>query len=161
MVYISYLSNNLKHLYSSCVSPSNVASTNSMLPPTPIEIQILNTGKSLFTRDAQEKNGNARGGSKFSLTLKSKSELVYFQTKDATVAKDFEAVTYPYKLRAKGVAKQLLVTRQSSLAIPDGELALYFKCFGVVKKAVRQFDAFNHQISSCPRRMMLLFERGY
>ena len=35
-----------------------------VVPPTPIENQILNTGKTLLTRDAQKRNGNAEGGTK-------------------------------------------------------------------------------------------------
>ena len=69
-----------------------------------------------------------------------------YETRDTTFAKDFEEITYTCRLRAKGVAKQLLVTAQSSLLIPDVELALYFGQFGVVKKVVGQSHAFNHQI---------------
>ena len=54
-----------------------------------------------------------------------------------------------------GVAKQLLVTVQSSPLIPDAELALYFRRFGVVKKAVGQSHAFNHQIDSGLRHIIL------
>ena len=36
--------------------------TITAIPPTPIEIQRLNTGKSLLKRVAQEGNGNAEGG---------------------------------------------------------------------------------------------------
>ena len=38
--------------------------TFTVIPPTPIKNQRLNTGKSLHTRDAQKGNGNAVGGSK-------------------------------------------------------------------------------------------------
>ena len=61
-----------------------------------------------------------------------------------------------YRLRAKGAAKQLLVAVQSGPLIPDGELALYFRRFGVVKKVVGQSYAFNHQINSGLRRIILL-----
>ena len=35
-----------------------------VIPPTPIENQRLNTGKSLLTWDAPNKNGKAEGGTK-------------------------------------------------------------------------------------------------
>ena len=60
-------------------------------------------------------------------------------TRDATFAKDFEGVTYTYRLRAKGATEQLLVTVQSSPLIPDSEPALYFRQFGVGKKVVGSF----------------------
>ena len=66
------------------------------------------------------------------------------KTRDITFAKDFEGVTYTDRIRAKSAAKQLLVTVQSISLIPDGELALYFRRFGVVKKVVGQSYAFNH-----------------
>lgn len=44
----------------------------------------------------------------------------------------------------KGAAKQLLVAVQSSPLIPDEELGLCLKRFGVVKKMVRKFHDFNH-----------------
>ena len=37
-----------------------------------------------------------------------------YETRDATFAMDFEGVTYTYRLRTKGAAKQFLVTVQSS-----------------------------------------------
>ena len=55
------------------------------------------------------------------------------QARDTMLAKDFEGVTYMYRLRAMGAAKPLLVTQQSSPLIPDGELPLYFRRFGVVE----------------------------
>ena len=55
-----------------------------------------------------------------------------YETRDATYTKDFEGVTCTYRLQAKGAAKQLLVTVQSSPLIPDGELALYFRWFCMV-----------------------------
>ena len=39
---------------------------------------------------------------------------------------------------------------------PDGELAFYFRRFGVVKKVVGQSYTFNHQIDSGLRRIILL-----
>lgn len=45
-------------------------------------------------------------------------------------------VTYKYRLRAKGAAKQLLVTVQSTPLIHDEELVLYFAQFNVVKKVI-------------------------
>ena len=59
-----------------------------------------------------------------------------YQTRDATFAKNFEGFTYTYRLKAKSTAKHLLVTVQPSQLIPDGELALYFRQFGVVKKVL-------------------------
>ena len=79
-----------------------------------------------------------------------------YETRYATFAKDFEGVTNMYRLRAKGAAKQHLVTVQSGPLIPDGELTLYFRRFGVVKKVVGQSYAFNHQINSGLRRIILL-----
>ena len=35
-----------------------------------------------------------------------------YETRDATFVKDYQGVTYTYRLRAKGAAKQLLVTVQ-------------------------------------------------
>ena len=35
-----------------------------------------------------------------------------YETRDATFVKDYEGVTYTFRLRAKGAAKQLLVTVQ-------------------------------------------------
>ena len=66
-----------------------------------------------------------------------------YETRDATFAKDFEGVTYRYRLRKKGAAKQLLVTVQSNPFIPDGKPTLYFRQFGVVKKVVGQSHTFN------------------
>ena len=43
--------------------------TLTVIPPTPIENQILNTGKSLLARDAQKENGNAEGGTKKRMDL--------------------------------------------------------------------------------------------
>ena len=77
-------------------------------------------------------------------------------TRDGTFAKDFEGVTYTYRLRAKSAAKELLVTVPSRPLIPDGELALYFRRFVVVKKVVGQSYAFNHQIDNCLRCIILL-----
>ena len=77
------------------------------------------------------------------------------KTRDATFAKSFEEVTYTYRLRAKGAAKELRVTVQSSPLIPDGEFTLYFRRFRVVKKVVGQSYAFYHQIGSGLRRNIL------
>ena len=72
-----------------------------------------------------------------------------YEIRDAMFAKDSEAFTYTYGLRAKGTAKQLLLTVQLRPVIPDGELALYFRRFCVMKKVVGQFYAFSHRIDSC------------
>ena len=53
---------------------------------------------------------------------------------------------------------QLLVTVQSSPFIPDEELALYFRRFRVVRKAVGQSHTFNQQIDSGLRLIILLNE---
>ena len=84
-----------------------------------------------------------------------------YEIRDAMFAKDSEAFTYTYGLRAKGTAKQLLPTVQSRPLILDGELALYFRQFGVVKKVVGQFYAFSHQIDSCLRRIILLLNKYF
>ena len=78
------------------------------------------------------------------------------ETKDARFAKDFEGITYTYRLRTTSAANQLLVTVQSSPLIPDGELVLYFRWFDVVKKVVGQSHSFNHQIYSDLRCIILL-----
>ena len=67
-----------------------------------------------------------------------------YETRDATFVKDFEGVTYMFRLRKKGAAKQLLVIVQSSPFIPDGEPTLHFRQFGAVKKVVGQSHTFNH-----------------
>ena len=67
-----------------------------------------------------------------------------YETRDPMFAKDFEEVTYTYRFWERGAAKQLLITVQPIPLIPDGELALYFRRFGVVKKVVGQSHAFNH-----------------
>ena len=79
-----------------------------------------------------------------------------YETRDAMFAKDFEGITYTYRLRAKGAAKHLLVTVQLSQLIPHGDLALFFRRFGVVKKVAGQFHAFNRQIGNGLRRIILL-----
>ena len=78
------------------------------------------------------------------------------ETKDARFAKDFEGITYTYRLRTTSAANQLLVTVQSSPLIPDGELVLYFRWFDVVKKVVGQSHSFNHQIDNDLRCIILL-----
>ena len=85
----------------------------------------------------------------------SATEQIY-ETRDATFAKDFEGVSYTYRIRSKGAAKQFLVTVQSSPLIPDGELPLYFRRFGLVKKVVGQSYALKHQIDSSLRNIILL-----
>ena len=65
-------------------------------------------------------------------------------------------VSYTYRIRSKGAAKQFLVTVQSSPLIPDGELPLYFRRFGLVKKVVGQSYALKHQIDSSLRNIILL-----
>ena len=50
-----------------------------------------------------------------------------YETRDATFAKDFEGVTYTYRLQPKGAAKQLFVAVPSSPLIPDGGLVSYFR----------------------------------
>ena len=67
-----------------------------------------------------------------------------YETRDATFVKDFEGVTYMFRLRKKGAAKQLLVIVQSSPFIPDGEPTLHFRQFGAVKKVVGQSHTFKH-----------------
>ena len=67
-----------------------------------------------------------------------------YETRDASFAKDFEGVTYTYRLLTKSAAKQLLVTVQSSPLIPDGEPALHFRWLSVVKKVVGQSYALLH-----------------
>ena len=67
------------------------------------------------------------------MTFDSTATKQIYETRDATFAKDFEGVSYTYRIRSKGAAKQFLVTVQSSPLIPDGELALYFRRFGVVE----------------------------
>ena len=62
-----------------------------------------------------------------------------YKTRGARFAKDFDRVTYKYWLQAKGATKQLLETVESNPLIPDEELALYFRWFGVVKKVVGKF----------------------
>ena len=84
-----------------------------------------------------------------------------YEIRDAMFAKDSEAFTYTYGLRAKGTAKQLLLTVQSRPLIPDGELALYFRRFCVMKKVVGQFYAFSHRIDSCLRRIILLLNKYF
>ena len=79
-----------------------------------------------------------------------------YETREATFPKDCEGVTYTYRVQAKGSVKQLLVTVQSSPLIPDREIASYFRRFGVVKRVVGQSYAFNHQIDSGLRRIILL-----
>ena len=76
-----------------------------------------------------------------------------YETKDTTFAQDFEGVTYTYRLQASGAAKKLLVTVQSSQLIPNGELALYIRRCGVVKKVVGQSHTFNHHIDGALRQM--------
>ena len=53
-------------------------------------------------------------------------------------------------------AKKLLVTGQSSPIIPDGDFALCFRRSGVVKRVVGQSYAFNHQIDTGLRSIILL-----
>ena len=92
----------------------------------------------------------------WSVTFDTAATKQIYETRNATLVKDFEGVTYIYRLRAKGADNQVLVTLQSISLIPDGELALCFRWFGVVKKVVRQSHAFNHQIDSGLRRIILL-----
>ena len=79
-----------------------------------------------------------------------------YETRNAMFAKDFEWITYTCRLRAKVAAKQLLVTVQLSQLIPHGDLALFFRRFGVVKKMAGQSYAFSCQIGNGLRRIILL-----
>ena len=79
-----------------------------------------------------------------------------YETRDTSFAKDFEGVTYTFRLRTKGAAKQLLVAVQSTPLFPSGELALYLRRLGMVKKVVGQSYAFSHWIDSGLRRIALL-----
>ena len=79
-----------------------------------------------------------------------------YETRGATFIKDFEGVTYTYRLQAKYAAKQLLITVQSISLIPDGELVLYFRRFSVLKNLVGQSHSFNHQIDSDLRSIIVL-----
>lgn len=83
-----------------------------------------------------------------------------YETRDATFVKDYQGVTYTCRLRAKGAAKQLLVTVQQSPLILNGELALYFRRFSLVKKVVGQSNTFSHQIDSGLTRIILLSNKG-
>ena len=94
----------------------------------------------------------------WSVTFDTAATKQIYETRNATLVKDFEGVTYTYRLRAKGAANQVLVTLQSISLIPDGELALCFRRFGVVKKVVRQSHAFNHQIDKWPKAYYPPFE---
>ena len=69
-------------------------------------------------------------------------------------------VTYKYRLRENGAAKQFLVTVQSSPLIPDMDLALYFRWCVVVKKVIEQSYAFNHQIGRDLMRIVLLLNEN-
>ena len=68
----------------------------------------------------------------WSVIFDSTAKKQIYKTRDATFAKDFVGVIYIYRLWAKGSAKQLLVTVQSSPLIPDGEFALYFRQLGMM-----------------------------